>query len=1787
MNRTCASRLKSWLFAATLTAAALSVETVVAQSGPTVVNAGSSVTFNVPAIGTNYAWRLEGTLVGTNGIVGTNGPSFTYSPTWFDVGTHEVACYETLTNGTLTNTFWEVRVRISLPATTASYYVATNGSDANAGTFAAPFLTLERARNAIRTNGVPAGGVTVWLRGGLYVRTNSFLLTNLDSGTMTSPVIYAGYPGETPVLSEGTPIAASAFVPLAASQTNRVAPGINPTNILELDLASAGVTHHGPFPPYFGTWVTTNIFGTSGSGSSSSGGICDLFYNDQRQWLSRYPANNQTNYNLGTTYLLMDGVATTGPGSTNYLNNPGVYTNAAGTAVSVGCAFHYYPSNATEVVRWQSALTNGGAWVDGFWRVDWQENGLQIFGIDTTNMVIEITNTVAVQGGIGYKYAQPAGSYAERWWVMNLLEDITAPGIWAMDFNRQKIYFYPPGPITNNSVVIADNTAPVVQLSQTTNVVFQSVTIEDGLGVGILITNGVNNLVLGCTVQNMNNYAVDLEYGFTNGVLSSLLQNLGGGGVLLHGGNASVTPRIPARNFVVNNLITNSGINARVYATPIDVGGNGAGSTATNCVGMRVAHNFLTVMPHLAILHGVTWDSLIEYNNVGNFGQISSGIGGIYGYTYVASSGNNAFRYNFVHDSPWEDGISFDQEHVEAHIYCNVSCLRANDVCYNTGTVGSALTPAIDQYFEQYNNIGAFGLIGFAVIAPTNCLLEENAMAECPTPYTWTEEVFTATNINQITVTAAALQSGPNTSYTNDPGFINTNNNDFRLIPSSPIYTDMPLFTQIPFEMMGLYNDETWSNAIGYSPYVTTAAVSKLGPGSATLNGTLVYPQFDVNSYAFVYWGTNDGGNNPAAWKNVTALGLQGAGPLSTNLTGLAATPYYYRLFATNAYGQAWASSSASFTPYSAGHVPANITWRGDGVNNFWDTNTNNPVWANTGTNVAFWNGDSVTFNDSGSNNVPVVLNATNQPAALEVNASHNYTFAGAGNIAGVTGLQKDGSGTLTLLTTNTYLGPTVINNGTVQVGNGSISGSLGAGNITNNATLIFNQPDNNTITGTINGSGGVVKSGAGMLTLAANNFYSGGTTISNGTLAITADPNLGAAGGPLNFAGGTLAVTSAGIFTLANRPVQLAAGGGTLSLANTLTVSNIIAGPGALTLGGGGTLILTASNTYAGATTVNGGLLQIDNGSATGSTASGLFLNGGSLLYERPDNFTQSGFITGNSTNSAINNSATSGQLTLTFGGATSNTFNTVYNSANYPLILVGGTNYLPNFGTDLRNQAANQTLILTNAYWFTPRIGGNGGPYMLGTNVIANATLETSCARGVKGIWQIQSGGVLRLNSAHYTNSVNENRFDFGTLGMNPSETASITIAPGGLLDMWVVQYDGFELGQNQAGSVAAVIQNGGTALIGVNGGTGPTYTNSIRNLLFNTAGTNGLTEYALNGGLLEVAGTLSANAAAAGGTNLFLFNGGVLAVNTFVTTNLFVAPTNSLVNLGGTLSPGGPGVPGKTIIQGNYICSNATVLAVDIGGTNQANGFTNNANYYDSLSVSGQAVLNGSLAVSLLNGFVPSVTNSFAILTNAALSGAFTNVSNGRVPAANYAGGSFQVVTNATGMVLTNFQVLLAQFTPSTTAGPNPLTVIFTNTSVGSYTAAAWNFGDGTTSNTLAATLTHTYLLAGTNPVSLTVSGGAGTNTASTTIVVAPSSAGPPLINTVLLAGTNLVLTATNGAAGANCVILSTTNLFLPMSSWIALKTNQFNSSGQAGFTNPVNPALPAVYFRLSIN
>ncbi len=97
-------------------------------------------------------------------------------------------------------------------AAKADFYVAPNGRDEGPGSLDAPFATLARARDAVCALKNQQGGalkqpVTILLRGGTYWLAEPVEFAPRDSGTEACPITYAAYPGETPLLSGGVPIA--------------------------------------------------------------------------------------------------------------------------------------------------------------------------------------------------------------------------------------------------------------------------------------------------------------------------------------------------------------------------------------------------------------------------------------------------------------------------------------------------------------------------------------------------------------------------------------------------------------------------------------------------------------------------------------------------------------------------------------------------------------------------------------------------------------------------------------------------------------------------------------------------------------------------------------------------------------------------------------------------------------------------------------------------------------------------------------------------------------------------------------------------------------------------------------------------------------------------------------------------------------------------------------------------------------------------------------------------------------------------------------------------------------------------------------------------------------------------------------------------------------------------------------------------------------------------------------------------------------------------------------------
>jgi autotransporter-associated beta strand protein len=236
-------------------------------------------------------------------------------------------------------------------------------------------------------------------------------------------------------------------------------------------------------------------------------------------------------------------------------------------------------------------------------------------------------------------------------------------------------------------------------------------------------------------------------------------------------------------------------------------------------------------------------------------------------------------------------------------------------------------------------------------------------------------------------------------------------------------------------------------------------------------------------------------------------------------------------------------------------------------------------------------------------------------------------TFAGA--IIGAGGIEKRGSGTLVLGGINTFTGGTTVSGGTLVISSddnlGAVTGDLMLDGGTLKTTVgILSARSLNlgsrggvvdvvpgyslVLTGVISGNA-LTKTG-GMLLLAGNNTYTG-PTISSGTLQVGAGGTTGTLGGGEVINNGQL----------------------TFSRSDALAVDNAISGTGQLLQGGHGTTTLTGTNTYAGATMITSGTLQVGRGGTTGTLGSGKVINDAALVFNRSDALAVNNVISGSGT--------------------------------------------------------------------------------------------------------------------------------------------------------------------------------------------------------------------------------------------------------------------------------------------------------------------------------------------------------------------------------------------------------------------------------------------------------------------------------------------------------------------------------------------------------------------------
>ncbi len=687
-------------------------------------------------------------------------------------------------------------------------HVAPTGDDANPGTKAAPLATLERARDLIRAarsdKGDALGPVTVILSEGTYHRTRSLGLSARDSGRPGAPVTYRAEPGKPVGLIGGRRI--TGFEKVTETAILKRLPAAARRRVVQTDIRDQGVTDLGAMT-------------MRGFPQPIVPAPLELFIDGEPMTLARWP-----NDGFAKTGTIID------PGSKP---RTGDKSNRPGTFVYDG----HRPS------RWSRA---DDVWLFGYWCWDWADETIRVAKIDPARHRI----TLAAPHHYGLKQGQ-------RYYAMNLLEEIDEAGEWFLDRETGLLYLWPPTDLAQAEVMVSEPAEPFVVLRDVSHVRFEGLTFECARGTGIQLIGGTDNRIHGCAFRNLGNLAIMTGHGAApddvvgaiassvfarsyrdtvwnrragtrHRIESCVLANLGEGGVILGGGDRLTLT--PGRNAVVNCDFRNYSRSVTTNRPAVWIDG----------VGNRVAYCRIHDAPHTGIVYRGN-DHVIAFNELHDLCKETGDVGAIYTGRDLTTRGTR-IRYNYLHDinGPGRGGAQgiylddcasgttsfgnvFDnvyrafligggRDNVTVNnmmIACNISVhLDARGIGWmkaSAGEGGTLLTrlDAVpyreEPWRSRYPELAA--LKRTEAGRPVGNVVRRNLMLRCG-----------GTTIHKVAREEGTIEG--NFETTDDPGFVHATFGDYRLRPDAKLGDVLPGFEPIPVDLIGVQKPSRWEKAI-------------------------------------------------------------------------------------------------------------------------------------------------------------------------------------------------------------------------------------------------------------------------------------------------------------------------------------------------------------------------------------------------------------------------------------------------------------------------------------------------------------------------------------------------------------------------------------------------------------------------------------------------------------------------------------------------------------------------------------------------------------------------------------------------------------------------------------------------------------------------------------------------------------------------------------------------------------------------------------------------------------
>lgn len=263
-------------------------------------------------------------------------------------------------------------------------------------------------------------------------------------------------------------------------------------------------------------------------------------------------------------------------------------------------------------------------WVHGYWSFDWAQSYERVQSLDLERKHV-LTHP---------PYANYPFRIGQRFYFLNILEEVRYPGDYFIDRSSNLLYFYPEADETAELLISMLET-PMLQLNGCRNVSVIGIDFECTRGNGVQ-SNGADDVRIDrCRFRHIGNTAVQLEGGLRNSVRNSTIYDCGDGGINAFGGDRKTLT--PCEFQIANNHIYRIGQWSRCYYPAIHLKG----------VGIRAEHNLIHDLPHF----GIWWwgnEISIEHNEIYSVCMETGDAGAVYAGRDLSCRGNRV-SHNFIH----------------------------------------------------------------------------------------------------------------------------------------------------------------------------------------------------------------------------------------------------------------------------------------------------------------------------------------------------------------------------------------------------------------------------------------------------------------------------------------------------------------------------------------------------------------------------------------------------------------------------------------------------------------------------------------------------------------------------------------------------------------------------------------------------------------------------------------------------------------------------------------------------------------------------------------------------------------------------------------------------------------------------------------------------------------------------------------------------------------------------------------------------------------------------------